>query len=143
MIQDKTPRELRVKPSASVKGSALNGIAVVVIGVKDLDAAIASFRKAYGLGAPKIEEHKEFGAKVAYFPGTPVMLATPLDPNSWLTQRLAKFGESPVAYLLGTPDFGAAAKKYAVGGETSWFGKNIAWFDAGRLASAKLGIIAK
>ena len=143
MIQDKTPRELRVKPSASVKGSALNGIAVVVIGVKDLDAAIASFRKAYGLGAPKIEEHKEFGAKVAYFPGTPVMLATPLDPNSWLTERLAKFGESPVAYLLGTPDFGAAAKKYAVGGETSWFGKNIAWFDAGRLASAKLGIIAK
>jgi len=143
MIQDKTPRELRVKPSASVKGSALTGIAVVVIGVKDLDAAIASFRKAYGLDVPKVEEHKEFGARLAYFSGTPVMLATPLDSNSWLTERLAKFGESPVAYLLGTSEFGAASKKYSVGSETAWFGKKIRWFDAEKLSSARLGIIAK
>ena len=61
MIQDKTPRELRVKPSASVKGSALNGIAVVVIGVKDLDAAIASFRKAYGLVRPRSKTTKNSG----------------------------------------------------------------------------------
>src|SRR5690349_11182920 len=67
MIQDKTPRELRVKPSASVKGGPLTGIAMVVIAVKDLDAAVASFRKAYGLGAPKLEDHKDFGAKLAYF----------------------------------------------------------------------------
>jgi len=143
MIQDKTPRELRVKPSASIKGSALTGIAVVVIGVKDLDAATGSFRKAYGLDEPKIEEHKEFGAKLAYFPGTPVMLATPLDSSSWLTARLAKFGESPVAYLLGTSDFGAAAKKYSAGSETAWFGKKVAWFDERKVSGARLGVMSR
>ena len=143
MIQDKTPRELRVKPSASVKGSALTGIAVVVIGVKDLDAATGSFRKAYGLDEPKIEEHKEFGAKLAYFPGTPVMLATPLDSSSWLTARLAKFGESPIAYLLGTSDFGAAAKKYSAGSDTAWFGKRVAWFDERKVSGARLGVMSR
>jgi hypothetical protein len=141
MIQDKTPRELRVKPSPSVKGSPLTGIAMVVIGVKDFDAEIASFRKAFGLDAPKLEDHKEFGAKLAHFAGTPVMLAAPLDSSSWLIERLAKFGESPVAYLLEAPDFSAAARQYSVSAETSWFGRKVGWFDAGKVNGAKLGFI--
>jgi hypothetical protein len=42
LIQDKTPRGLRAQPSASVKGSGLKGIAMVVLGVRDLDAAISA-----------------------------------------------------------------------------------------------------
>lgn len=143
MIQDKTPRELRVKPSASVKSSGLTGIAVVIIGVKDFDAAIASFRRAYGLEAPPIEDHKEFGAKLAYFEGTPVVLAAPFDSSSWLAERLAKFDESPVAYLLGTSDFSGAAKKYTASTETSWFGQKVAWFEVGKLRGARLGLIGR
>jgi hypothetical protein len=143
MIQDKTPRELRVKPSASVTGGPLTGIAMVVIGVKDLDAAIASFRKAYGLAAPKIEDHKDFGAKLAYFEGTPVVLATPLDSSSWLAGRLEKFGESPVAYLLGTTEFETAKTKFSSPGTGTWFGKKVAWFEANKVKGARIGMAEK
>lgn len=142
IIQDHTPRDLRVRPSASVKGSGLTGIEVVVLGVKDMDAAIALFRKAYGWSAPSIEEHKEFGAKMAHFSGTPVMLAAPLDQGSWLTRRLQDFGESPVAYLLGTTDPGAASKRYGLTAQTRWFGRNVGWFDSGKLKTVKLAVIA-
>jgi hypothetical protein len=141
MIQDKTPRNLRVQPSASIKGSGLTGIEIVVLGVKDLDAAIGLFRTAYAWPAPSVAEQKEFGAKMAYFPGTPVILATPLDQNSWLARRLQEFGESPVAYLLGTADLEAATKRYGLTAQTQWFGRKLAWFDAGKLKGVRLGVI--
>lgn len=141
MIQDKTPRELRVKPSASVKGGPLTGIAMVVIAVKDLDAAVASFRKAYGLGAPKTEDHKDFGAKLAYFEGTPVVLATPLDSGSWLTERLSKFGESPVAYMLWARELASSKKQLRSGSDALWFGKKVGWFDENQLKGARIGIM--
>ena len=143
IIQDHTPRNLRVQPSASVKGSSLTGIDIVVLGVKDLDTTIALFRSAYGWPSPVLEDHKEFGAKMAYFRGTPVMLATPLDEGSWLTRRLQEFGESPVAYLLGTTDPGAATKRYGLTAQTRWFGRNVAWFDGSKLKTVKLAVIAQ
>ncbi|HEX3322586.1 MAG TPA: VOC family protein [Terriglobales bacterium] len=143
MIQDKTPRELRVKPSASVKGGPLTGIALVVIGVKNLDDAVATFRKAYGLNAPKLEDHKDFGAKLAHFEGTPVVLAAPLDPSSWLAERLSKFGESPVAYLLGTRDFAASEKSYRSNVETMWFGRKVRWLEVGKVGFSHLGIVSQ
>lgn len=141
MIEDKTPRSLRVQPSASVKHSGLTGVEVVVLAVNDLQAAVGRFRRAFALAAPTVEEHKEFGAKLAYFPGTPVMLAEPLDNTSWLAERLVKFGESPVAYLLGTEHLAAATKRYSLSSETKWFGRNLAWFDAGKLEGLRLGVI--
>src|SRR5262249_6944162 len=114
MIEDKTPHALRAQVSESVHGSVLTGIAVVVIGVKNLDANVALFRKAYGWGAPSIEEHKEFGAKLAYFSGTPVVLAMPSEGGNWLAQRIQELGDAPVAYLLGASDFGAAGQKYGL-----------------------------
>lgn len=143
MIQDKTPRNLRVQPSASIKGSGLKGIEVVVLGVRDLDAAVALFRKAYGWSAPAIEEHTEFEAKLAYFSGTPVMLAAPLDQGSWLARRLEDFGESPVAYLLGSSDLGSATKRYNVVAPAQWFGRKLAWFDPARLKGVRLAVIAR
>jgi hypothetical protein len=142
MIQDKTPRNLRVEPSASVKGSGLTGIEIVVLGVKDLDAAVALFRKAYGWPAPSLEENKQFGAKMAYFSGTPVMLATPLDQSSWLTQRLQDLGESPVAFVLGTTDLEVATKGYSLTAQTQWFGRKLAWFDGSKLQGVRLAVIA-
>ena len=142
MIQDKTPRRLRVQPSASVKGPALTGIEIVVLGVEDLDAAIALFRKAFGWPAPSIEEHKDFGAKMAHFAGTPVILAAPLDNASWLAQRLRKFGDAPVAYLLATADLGAASKRFSLSVPTVWFGRNVGWFSEGKLKGVRLAVIA-
>lgn len=141
LIQDHTAHSLRVQPSASVHGSGLSGIAVVVIGVKDLAVSIALIRKAYGWEAPRTEEQKEFGARLAYFSGTPVMLATPLEANSWITHRLEKFGDGPVASLVGAADWSVVAKRFPLTGETTWFGRKVVWFDPAKLNGLKVGVI--
>ena len=140
-IQDRTPREWRVKPSVSSREKGLTGVEAVVLGVKDLETAIGLFRKAYGWPAPVLEDHPQFGAKLAHFSGTPVILATPLGADSWLTKRLSDLGESPIAFLLGAHDFEKATHQ-ATGSPESWFGRRIAWFDAKKLKGARIGIIA-
>ena len=141
LIQDHTAHNLRVQPSASVHGSALRGIAMVVVAVKDLTAAIALFRKAYGWNEPVTEAHKELDAKLAYFAGTPVVLATPIAGNSWLAERLEKFGDGPVAALAAADDWNAAVKIFPLSGETVWFGKKVAWFDPAKLQNLRIGVI--
>jgi Glyoxalase-like domain len=141
VIEDETPRVWRVQTSASVKGAPVSGIENVVLGVNNLDASIALFRKAYGWAEPITETQKDIG-KLAYFPGEPVILAAPSN-GGWLSDRLGKFGESPVAYLLSTRDFAAAGKKYRLSGTKTWFGQKVAWFDAGRLKGVRLGVIGQ
>jgi hypothetical protein len=143
MIEDRTPREWRVQTSASVKDSPLAGIDLVVLAVNDMKAAVDQFRKAYGWSEPLTENHGDFGAKMAYFPGEPVLLVSPADSKSWLNERLQRFGESPVALLLGTPDFNAANKKYRLNGSKSWFGQRVAWFDSNKLKGVRVGVIGK
>ncbi len=141
VIEDQTPRAWRVQTSASVQGAPVSGVENVVLGVNNLDASIALFRKAYGWSAPVIETQKDFG-KLAYFPGEPVILAAPTG-GGWLSDRLGKFGESPVAYLLNARDFAAATKKYKLAGTKTWFGEKVAWFDAGKLKGVRLGVIGQ
>ncbi|MGA8541624.1 MAG: VOC family protein [Terriglobales bacterium] len=141
IIEDETPRAWRVQPSASVQGGPLSGVENVVLGVNNLDASIALFRKAYGWAEPLTENQKDFG-KMAYFPGEPVILAAP-SGGGWLSERLAKFGETPVAYLLAPRDFTAAVKKYRLSGTKTWFGQKVAWFDAGKLKGVRLGVIGQ
>jgi hypothetical protein len=141
IIEDQTPRAWRVQTSASVKGAPVGGIESVVLGVSNLDASIALFRKAYGWAAPLIETQKDFG-KLAYFPGAPVILAAPLN-GGWLADRLSKYGETPVAYLLATRDFAAATKKYKLSSNKIWFGQKVGWFDAAKLKGVRLGVIGQ
>jgi hypothetical protein len=141
IIEDQTPRDWRVQTSAGVKGAPVSGVENVVLGVNNLDASIALFRKAYGWAEPITETQKDFG-KLAYFPGEPVILAAPFN-GGWLSDRLGKFGEVPVAYLLATRDFAAATKKYKLNGMRTWFGQKVAWFDAGKLKGVRLGVIGQ
>jgi hypothetical protein len=141
VIEDETPRAWRVQISASVQGSPLTGVENVVLGVNNLDAAVALFRKAYGWSAPLLETQKDIG-KLAYFPGEPVILAAPAG-GGWLADRLAKYGESPVAYLMASRDFAGAVKKYKLSGNKSWFGQKVVWFDAGKIKGVRLGVIGQ
>jgi Glyoxalase-like domain len=141
LIQDKTPRSLRVQPSASVKGAGLAGIAIVVLGVRHLDEAIALFRRTYGWPAPALEENREFGAELAHFLATPVVLAAPLDQSSWLAERLERLGESPAALLLNTQRFDSAVAEFKLSNETIWFGQKVAWFNREQLRGVRLGVI--
>jgi hypothetical protein len=140
IIEDQTPRAWRVQPSESAKGAPVFGVENVVLGVNNLDAAIALFRKAYGWSEPLVENQKDFG-KLAYFPGEPVILAAP--SGGWMSDRLSKFGEGPVAYLLGTRDFAAASKKYKLSGAKTWFGQRVGWFDTTKLKGVRLGVIGQ
>jgi len=126
LIRDITPRAIRAYPSGKPTTTKFQGIAKVVIGVKNVDEAIHQYRRAYNLPAPKHQRDAEFGADLAWFEGTPVVLATPLAADSWLAKRLAEFGDAPCAFVLSSA---------AAGPPTSnWFGKPVSWFD-----SAKLG----
>ncbi len=121
MIHDFTPRENRAFPSGKPTTTEFAGIAKVVVAVRNLDDAIARYRQAYGLPVPERQEDPAFGATLASFPGTPVVLATPISPRSWLSARLQLFGDAPCAFVLGK-----------VSGPVRF--EHISWLD-----SAKLG----
>jgi hypothetical protein len=144
LIQDKTPRSNRApRPSPSTVGTGLTGVAMVVLGVKNLNENIALFRKAYDWPAPRIEDHPEYGAKLAYFAGTPVILAAPSAPNSWLAQRLEKLDQCPIAFLLGTRDWKSTAAHFSQAPATNWFNLNISWFDVNKLQGVRLGVVGQ
>lgn len=101
LIHDFTPRDLRAYPSGKPTTTNYTGVTKVFLAVRDLDASIAQFQKAYGLPNPERRDDPAFGARLAVFQGTPVVLAAPLDAPSWLAKRIDRFGESPCAFVLG------------------------------------------
>lgn len=136
LIHDFTPRDRRAYPGGKPTTTEWTGISKVVIGVRDLDASIAQFRRAYGFPAPERQEDQDFGAKLAWFRSTPVVLATPLSPQSWLATRIRQFGEAPCAFVLAAPH-AIDAHRPAV-----WFGGHVAWADSAKLGW-RLGFEAK
>lgn len=143
LIQDVTPRRLRVVPSPGAGSTGLTGIRIVVVAVRHLEPAIAQFRRAWGWGAPLRQRDPAFGARLAYFPGGPVILAEPLaKKGSSVSYRLQRFGDGPIAILLGASDPGAVKERFSLAEGRPWFGKNVAWFPPGRLRGARVGVIS-
>jgi len=101
LIHDLTPRDHRAYPSGKPTTTNFTGITKVYIAVKNLETAIAAYRRAYKLPPPERTDQLSFGAKLASFDGTPVVLAAPLGGDSWLVERLQRFGEAPCAFVLG------------------------------------------
>jgi catechol 2,3-dioxygenase-like lactoylglutathione lyase family enzyme len=134
LIQDFTPRDKRAFPSGKPTSAEYTGVARVVIAVRDLDSAIARYRKAFDLPEPKREDDAVFGAKLAWFPGTPVILAAPVGAASWLARRIDSFGEAPCAFILGGKVQPAPA--------STWFGHAIQWSDPEKLGW-RLGVEVK
>jgi hypothetical protein len=124
-----------------VRDTALSGVTVVVLAVHDLQSSVSLFERAFGWSAPVIRTDRALKARVAYFSGTPVMLATPLTADSWLTERLRRFGEMPAALLIGTRDFRASSARFHLDAATAIAGRKLAWFDPARLGGIRLGII--
>jgi hypothetical protein len=131
LIHDTTPRDARAFPKGQPATRDFSGVKLVVIAVRDLKASIARYRQAYGLPAPQelSQDDAVFGARLAAFAGTPVVLAAPLNAQSWVAQRIAKFGEGPCAFVLGARSVAA----YKAASKTQWFGATISWFDAAQL----------
>jgi catechol 2,3-dioxygenase-like lactoylglutathione lyase family enzyme len=119
LIHDFTPRDWRAYPSGKPTAPNFTGIAKVVLAVRDLDASIAQYQKAFGLPAPQRQDDADLGAKLAWFAGTPVVLAAPSGSKTWLAERIQRFGETPCAFILG----GGKAGKPG----TNWFGRPVSW----------------
>jgi hypothetical protein len=128
LIRDFTPREQRATPAGKPSTPDFTGVGRVVIAVRELTAAVKRYRDAYGLPAPAEQEDPKFGARLASFTGTPVVLATPVSASSWLTARLNMVGEGPCAFVLRARN----AKSYRITSQRTWFGAAISWLDTGK-----------
>lgn len=126
LIRDFTPRQARAFPMGKPSAPDFSGVTRVVIAVRDLTAAADRYRAAYGLQAPIRQVDAAFGAQLALMGGTPVVLAAPLNAQSWLADRLELSGEGPCAFVLGARRPG----RYKAASRTRWFGVDISWFDA-------------
>ena len=99
LIQDLTPRANRATLHGKPSAPQFTGVSKVIIAVRGLDDAIAQYRKAFALGPPQRRTDADFGAALAEFAGTPVVLASPSGRN-WLAERLDKYGEMPCAFVI-------------------------------------------
>jgi hypothetical protein len=129
LIHDFTDRNQRAFPQGKPVTKDFRSVTRVVIAVKDLDAAIKLYRQAYGVPPPIKQVDQSFGAHLALLGGIPVVLAQPLTSQSWLNDRIARFGEGPCAFVLGA----ASAGHYKAASGSRWFGAEISWFDPEKL----------
>lgn len=127
LISDLTPRPNRVYPGGKPTTSRFRGVAAVVVGVRDLDKAVAEYRAAFALPAPERRQDSQFGATLASFKDTPIVLAQSLDAEGWLGRRVHQYGEGPCAILLAS-DGGLTGSDRSL-----WFGHSIAWTNEAKL----------
>jgi hypothetical protein len=106
LIRDVTPREARAFPSGHPSNRDYSGVKRVIIAVRDLKTSIARYRQAYALRVPTEKDDANLGAHQAFFAGTPIILAEPLNAQSWIAQRIDRFGEGPCAFVLGSQKTG-------------------------------------
>jgi hypothetical protein len=136
MIADETPRERRAYPQGHPTTTKISGVRYVVVAVSNLPDAIAKYRAAFQLPEPQQQDDRTLGARLAWFPGTPVVLASPQGAGAWVAARLKQFGEIPCALVFGSPAPWPSAKA----GEAKWFSHNLTWLDPSRLAGARVAI---
>lgn len=125
LIQDLTPRNQRAFPQGKPVTREFRGVEYVVIAVKNLEDAIQRYHAAYDSPPPIKQADKEWGAYLALLGNMPVILAQPLNADSWLNQRIAQFGEGPCAFVL----MAANPSHFKAATRTRWFGTEISWFD--------------
>jgi hypothetical protein len=138
LIHDITPRAERAFPRGKPRQSEFGGIAFVVIAVRDLDSAVARYRKAFGLSAPQMQEDRKFGAKVAVMGNAPVILAQPLSSSSWIAERIQQFGEGPCGFILRGRQHALSQLSHV--NTSRWYGHNIVWMDPEKLGWQRLGV---
>lgn len=129
LIHDFTARDLRAFPQGKPGNRDFRRVTRIVIAVRNLDAAIARYRQAYGLPAAMKQVDRSFGAQLALVGDAPIVLAQPLTADSWLHERLEQFGEGPCAFILGAN----RPQRYHPASTTRWFAIDISWFDSEQL----------
>jgi hypothetical protein len=138
-IEDVTPRTNRVQVMPELRASYLKGAAFVILGVKDIPKRAKALRKAFHWPEPIRQEDAAFGAKLAHFPDTPVILAAPMSDDGWLAQRIKQFGEAPCGALITTLDVQVATDGLGLDTVSTWFGRTVMWFKPRHVKGLRLG----
>jgi len=128
-IHDLTPRRDRVFLSGKPSTEDFGGVSRVVIAVRDLRTSAQRYRDAYALPPSVAQVDSQFEARIAMFTDSPVVLAAPLDANSWLAKRLDEFGEGPCAFILRA----RTKERYKRAAMSRWRMVDISWFDTQKL----------
>lgn len=128
LIHDLTPRERRAYPSGKPASSDFSGVSLVVIGVRDMEASIARYRKTFALPAPLRQTDLLTGLSLARFERTPLLLVSPMTQSHALSGRLDEFGDGPWAFVLHASNSGFRASQ-----SSNWFGVEIFWADESKL----------
>jgi hypothetical protein len=124
MIHDFTPHDNRAFSNGKPTTTGWTGVVKVVIGVRDLDSAIARYQRAYDLPAPERQDDELMAVKLAWFRNTPIVLASPIHSGVLLDTRLRGLGEAPYAFILGAhEDFSPLLLS------SKWFGSRVFWAD--------------
>jgi hypothetical protein len=120
LIRDFTPREARAFPKGKPTTTDFSGVKQVVIAVRDLKKSVARYRQAYALPVPQNQDDQTLAAHLATFAGTPVILAEPLNSQSWIAQRIDQFGEGPCAFILASQKAGATTTRWLDTQKLGW-----------------------
>lgn len=126
-IADRTPQRYRI-PDTAVTDAPLTGVAAVLVGVESVGKPLEWFQRLHDFPTP-VDIPTPLGADVATVPGQPVSYVEP-DAGSSLANRLAETEQGPLAFLLSTEDFDAAAAHFALTDADEWNDRRVAWFDA-------------
>jgi hypothetical protein len=106
LIQDLTPRELRVEAPEtdwvhpSAPALEIVGVETVVLATPDAFPVMEHLSLGYGLVQKAPRPWPELDAEVREIPGAPVAVATPASADGWLARRLERFGPAPCAFVL-------------------------------------------
>jgi hypothetical protein len=127
LIRDATPRERRVYTTGKPTTDRFSGISKVVIGVRELDIAISQYRRAFDLSEPKMDTDPRMQVRLAWFEGSPIVLAQGTSETSWVSLRVRHFGDGLCAVVLRSSGglIGNVGSK--------WFGRHIIWAHEGQL----------
>jgi hypothetical protein len=126
-IADRTPQHFRI-PETAVTDAPLTGVAEVVVGVESIAAASEWFQRLHNCPTP-VTVATPLTADAVTIPGQSVSLVDPAS-GSTLADRLAETDQQPLAFLLATEDFEAAAERFALTSTEEWDDRRVAWFDA-------------
>ncbi|WP_137290433.1 VOC family protein [Natronorubrum halophilum] len=143
LIADRTPRSRRVRSSESVRGTELTGVRTVLLGVAELDRAVAEYERFFGLESDGRWVDDDLGLEVGTFEGSPVIITAPLPENEWLTERLERFGALPWGFLLETTDFDRTAARFPIRRWERPSPGRAGWIDASFGVDGRLGVVER
>ncbi len=121
LIEDLTPRELRVPVAGARHPNGVTGIGELMVAVADLQRLATTFGLLLDAANPKFGSYRRYDARTASFEigRTTLTLAAPTNPFSPLQQRFETLGLGPVTVTWAMDASARAAKS---GPSRTWFG---------------------